>query len=327
MRILIAPIALLAACSPMAGDEHAVSPAHPEDERSYATQVEAPTPDYAELMRAEHYDGEGYVRREATAAPPANARDIGRTWTGRLEAAHALLGAGYDGKGADGAVTSIDVGMTESEFARWAQENGWTVPRHIAWSFVPAMNLPTVSEAAKPGIRFWPASSARTGAQNEALLFGRVELRDGCFWATQGDGEADQLAFFHAEIGLDKDAEGFYVLKDRVGGQTLARLGEQRLYRARNHRRLARSLRRCARAGRRVARKPRTLCGQVPARARSRAASARRLTGTAYPCNASLTVSEGCRCQPILPKWKNAAKPHGWVAARSGSMRSMPRAS
>ena len=43
---------------------------------------------------------------------------------------------------------------------------------------------------------------------------------------TQGDGEADQLAFFHAEIGLDKDAEGFYVLKDRVGGQTLARLGE-----------------------------------------------------------------------------------------------------
>ena len=109
MRILIAPIALLAACSPMAGDEHAVSPAHPEDERSYATQVEAPTPDYAELMRAEHYDGEGYVRREATAAPPANARDIGRTWTGRLEAAHALLGAGYDGKGADGAVTSIDV--------------------------------------------------------------------------------------------------------------------------------------------------------------------------------------------------------------------------
>ena len=53
MRILIAPIALLAACSPMAGDEHAVSPAHPEDERSYATQVEAPTPDYAELMRAE----------------------------------------------------------------------------------------------------------------------------------------------------------------------------------------------------------------------------------------------------------------------------------
>ena len=60
MRILIAPIALLAACSPMAGDEHAVSPAHPEDERSYATQVEAPTPDYAELMRAEHYDGEGY---------------------------------------------------------------------------------------------------------------------------------------------------------------------------------------------------------------------------------------------------------------------------
>ena len=226
MRILIAPIALLAACSPISGDEQAASPAEPDTVGSYATQVEAPAPDYAALMQAERYEGEGYVRHDATAPPPANAREIGQTWFDRLEAEHALLGAGYDGKGSDGAITSIDVGMTEGQFGNWAQGNGWTVPKHISWSFVPAMNLPAVSDAAKPGIRFWPASSARTGAQNEALLSGKVELRDGCFWATQGDGEADQLAFFHAEIGLDRDAEGFYVLKDRIAGQTLARLGE-----------------------------------------------------------------------------------------------------
>ena len=186
--------------------------------KSYATQAEAPTPDYGRLTQAKPLAGEGYIRREATAPPPANAREIGQAWFDRLKAANALQGAGLAGKGPDGAITSIDVGMTESDFERWAKENGWSVPGHIAWS--------AVSDAAKPGIRFWPASSARTGAQNEALLYGRVELRDGCFWATEGDGEADKLAFFHAEIGLDRDDEGFYILRDRVGGQTLARLGE-----------------------------------------------------------------------------------------------------
>ena len=226
MRILFAPIALLVGCSPLSGGGQPPDGATPDEQRVFATQVDAPTPDYAKLTQAKPIDGEGYVRRDATAPPPDDAREIGQAWYDRLEAEHALVGAGFDGKGADGAVTHLDVGMAESRFAQWAQENGWRVPDHISWSFVPAMNFPPVSDAAKAGIRFWPASSARTGAQNEALLYGRVELRDGCFWATQGDGEPDKLAFFHAEIGLDKDAEGFYILRDRVGGQALARIGE-----------------------------------------------------------------------------------------------------
>ncbi len=222
MRVVsLVALAAVAACNGAV-----TAPEESGAQNSYATQVEAPTPDYAKLTQTPRLEGEGYVRRDATAPPPANAREIGQTWLDRLEGAHMLLGAGYDGKGLDGAVTLLDVGMTESRFDEWAKERGWTVPEHISWSFVPAMNLPAVSDAAKPGICFWPASSARTGAQNEALLYGRVELRDGCFWATKGDGEADKLAFFHAEIGLDVDGEGFYILRDRVGGQTLARLGE-----------------------------------------------------------------------------------------------------
>ncbi|NCP18158.1 MAG: hypothetical protein GW855_03230 [Erythrobacter sp.] len=226
MRILATSIAFLAACSPIPAEEQSSDHAQERQDSSYATQAAAPAPDYAKLTRAERLEGEGYARREASAPLPANAREIGQAWFDRLEAAHALLGAGYDGKGPDGAITQIDVGMTQSDFARWARDNGWNVPKHIAWGVAPAMNLPAVSDSAKPGIRFWPASSARTGAQNEALIYGKVELRDGCFWATHGDGEADKLAFFHGEIGLDRDEEGFYILKDRVGGQTLARLGE-----------------------------------------------------------------------------------------------------
>ncbi|WP_232725702.1 hypothetical protein [Qipengyuania seohaensis] len=224
MRYLTPLAVLLGSCAPAQEEGPAANADEPE--RDYATQVGAPTPDYAALTRQARIEGEGYIRRDATAPAPANAKAVGETWYKRLEAGNLLLGAGFDGKRPDGAVTHLDVGKTESEFQSWTAQNGWNVPNHISWSFVPAMNLPAVSEAARGGIRFWPASSARTGSQNEALLAGRVELRDGCFWATEGDGDADKLAFFHAEIGLDRDDEGYYILIDRVGGQTLARLGE-----------------------------------------------------------------------------------------------------
>lgn len=221
MRYLLPLAVILGACAP-AQDDSSTATA----DREYATQVEAPTPDYAMLVKQTRLEGESYVRRDATGPVPANATSVEQTWFQRLEAENLLLGAGLDGKGPGGAVTHLDVGMTESEFRSWTSQNGWDIPAHISWSFVPAMNLPAVSEVASEGIRVWPASSARTGAQNEALLAGRVELRDGCFWATEGEGEADKLAFFHAEIGLDRDKEGYFTLVDRVGGQTLARLGE-----------------------------------------------------------------------------------------------------
>jgi hypothetical protein len=120
----------------------------------------------------------------------------------------------------------IDTGLTRKEFESWSMENGWKVPGHIRWSFVPEMKLPPVSAAAIKSIRFWPASTARTGAQHQALFHGRVELRDGCFFVGQNGQPADKLAWFHAEMGLDVDSAGFFILRERVSGKTMARLGE-----------------------------------------------------------------------------------------------------
>jgi hypothetical protein len=120
----------------------------------------------------------------------------------------------------------IQTGLSELEFKSWASENGWSIPRHIQWSFVPPMKLPRVSEAAKDAIRVWPASTARTGAQREALFRGRVELRDGCFFVGQSGQPANKLAWFHTEVGLDIDREGYLILRDRVSGEALTRLGE-----------------------------------------------------------------------------------------------------
>lgn len=158
--------------------------------------------------------------------PPPDAKAIGELWIARLRERHALLGYGLGGKGPDGPVNMIDTGLTEEEFEAWTRESGWTVPRHIRWSFVPGLNFPPVSDAARERIRIWPASTARTGAQHEALFHGRVELRDGCFFVGELGRPVDKLAWFHAEMGLDVDPSGYLILRDRISGSTLARLGE-----------------------------------------------------------------------------------------------------
>jgi hypothetical protein len=218
-------LASCAACSPTGGepDDRAAAPTP----RAYRTQTTAPSPDYRALLRQAAPIDQATRQRDATARLPADAKRIGETWLARLKERDALLGFGLAGKGPDGPVEMIDTGLTRDDFDRWTSENGWRVPGHIRWSFVPALRLPAVGNAAKPAIRIWPASTARTGAQNQALYRGRVELRDGCFFAGEYGKPVDKLAWFHAEMGLDIDAAGFAVLRDRVSGATLARLGEE----------------------------------------------------------------------------------------------------
>lgn len=192
--------------------------------RSYATQTTAPAPDYRALLDQPVSGNGGWTQREATSPLPPDAGAIGETWLARMKERGALLGHGLAGPG--GPVNMIDTGLTEAEFDSWVLENGWPVPAHIRWSFVPEMNLPRVSDAARDSIRVWPASTARTGPQNQALFSGRVELRDGCFFVGDLGRPADKLAWFHAEMGLDIDAAGYLVLRDRTSGHTLARIGE-----------------------------------------------------------------------------------------------------
>jgi len=91
----------------------------------------------------------------------------------------------------------------------------------------PALVAPRVSEAALPAVRQWPASQTRTGFQMEAAFTGCIYLRDGCIFVRGvGEDQPDKLAWFHAETGLDLDAEGYYTLIDRKTGQISGRLGE-----------------------------------------------------------------------------------------------------
>ncbi len=193
----------------------------------YRTQINVPPPDYRVSLRQPVLAGEGPTYRPATAAVPVDAKVIGELWIARLRGRRALLGSGVVGKGPDGPVVSIDTGLTESEFDEWTSENRWSAPRHIRLGFVAPMNLPSVSNDAAHAIRVWPATASRTGLENSALLRGHVELRDGCLFVGDYGQPANKLAVLQAEIGLDVDPDGYLIFRNRVTGQTLARLGEE----------------------------------------------------------------------------------------------------
>lgn len=224
--ISLLPVAALAACG--AGDANTNS----QDEAPYATQLEAPAPDYgaiiAEARRIEIPD----MRRGASAAPPSDAKELGELWLERLEGIGVVDGFGIAGTEANGAITSFHLLMTASEFDAWLADNGWTAPRHISWQFVPELRVPRVSEEAADGIRIWPASERRTGSQHQAAAAGRIFLRDGCFYLDSEGSET--LAWFHTETGLDVDEQGYYVLVNRITGQIEGRLGEVFLWEAPN---------------------------------------------------------------------------------------------
>ncbi len=224
MRPLPLAFVLCAACSP--AEQQDSNPSAPPARR-FATQTEAAPPDYRALLKARAVTGAGARVWEATRPLPSDAAAVGALWVARLKARGALLGTGLAGKGSDGPVALIDTGLTESEFTRWAAQNRWPIPRHIRWSFVPEMKLPPVGERAEQAIRVWPGATTRTGMQNQALFHGKVELRNGCFFMGMAGQPVDKLAWFHAEVGLDVDQAGYFILRDRIDGSILARVGEE----------------------------------------------------------------------------------------------------
>ncbi len=225
MKAALLCLEICAACSPsVAADPGAV--AAPQSRSFYPTQLSAPVPDYAELIAKPPARPSGELRRRAQVAAPRDAKAIGRAWIERLMARQALGGYGMAGKASDGPIDAIDTLLTASEFDGWVEANGWTMPRHIDWSFQPELVRPTVSESAAAAVRLWTASEARTGAQLQALEAGRIVMRDGCLWVSQA-GRPDRIAWLHAETGLDRDSDGYLTLVDRVTGEFMGRLGEE----------------------------------------------------------------------------------------------------
>lgn len=229
MRCFIFFALSCAACTAADSDPLAADGSPTPAQGGFATQIDPPTPDYRALIAEPIRKGTEEIERPALVPLPADAKALGDEWAQRLDAKGWLGGMGLAGKTPDGAIRFIDVLAPARDFNRWVAANGWTAPRHIEWRFQAEMIVPAVAPKLADRIRIWPGSPRRTGMQNMAALYGKVFLRDGCFFVKGLDGK-ERLAWFLGETGIATGAQGYLVLLDRVTGQVKARVGEEMIW-------------------------------------------------------------------------------------------------
>jgi hypothetical protein len=154
----------------------------------------------------------------------AELQAIAQPWVERF-AHHRLLG----GHGTDATYGEVrmDLNVSESEFRTIAEREGWKIPAPIKLAFSPGVEGEPVAPQLMSLIGIFPQSDRDLGATNQALLGGRIVLRDGCFYVTGGDKPA-RLAYFAREVAFAQDGQGYLSLRTR--GRTprhLGRIGEQ----------------------------------------------------------------------------------------------------
>ena len=154
----------------------------------------------------------------------AELREIAKPWVERLTR-HRLLG----GHGTDATYGEVrmDVVVSEAEFRAIAAREGWQMPDAIKLDFSPGVDGVAVPAQFGQLIRIFPQSDRDLGATNQALLGGRIVLRDGCFYVT-GPTQPDRLAYFAREVALGADDQGYLSLRSRGSvSRHLGRIGEQ----------------------------------------------------------------------------------------------------
>lgn len=153
----------------------------------------------------------------------AELQAIAKPWVERFEK-HRLLG----GHGTDATYGEImmHIVVSEAEFREIAEREGWQLPDAIKLEFSDGVEGAAVAPQLRPLIRIFPQSDRALGATNQALLGGRIVLRDGCLFVT-GPTQPDRLAYFGREVALGVDGQGYLALRTRgPAPRHLGRIGE-----------------------------------------------------------------------------------------------------
>lgn len=150
-------------------------------------------------------------------------RAIAQPWIERLSR-HRLLG----GHGTDATYgeVGVDLVVSEAEFRAIAKREGWQLPAAIKLRFSEAVEGPALAAAVRPFVRIFAQSDRALGPTNQALLSGRIVLRDGCLYVT-GPNQPDRLAYFAREVAIGLDDAGYMALATRGAvPRHLGRIGE-----------------------------------------------------------------------------------------------------
>jgi len=153
----------------------------------------------------------------------AELQAIARPWVERFGRLRLLGGYGTDATYGE---VRIDLVVSDAEFRAIAEREGWRVPEAIRLGFSEAVAGPALAPPVGALVRIFPQSDRALGPTQQALLGGRIELRDGCFYVT-GPGRPDRLAYFAREVALGTDEAGYLSLRTRGPvPRHLGRVGE-----------------------------------------------------------------------------------------------------
>lgn len=153
----------------------------------------------------------------------AELQAIAQPWVERFTQRRLLGGYGTDATHGE---VGMDLVVSEAEFRAIAGREGWNVPEAIKLRFAEPAEGPALPEQVRPLIRIFAQSDRALGPTHQALLGGRIVLRNGCFYVT-GPGGRDRLAYFAREVAIGIDEQGYLALRSRgPASRHLGRIGE-----------------------------------------------------------------------------------------------------
>ncbi len=144
------------------------------------------------------------------------------TWWKRFEPLRLVGGGGvyeFDG------VVRFSMNVDEAEFREIAKRERWVVPDRLQLRFSPPRSTRSIDPALARYVRAFARQDRIPAISLQALLGGRVILRDGCFRLTE-DGEADEpLVIFPRDAELGIDAQAYMIMGP--SGSSAPRIGER----------------------------------------------------------------------------------------------------
>jgi hypothetical protein len=149
---------------------------------------------------------------------------ISKPWVERFGRQRLLGGYGTDATYGE---VAMDLVVSEAEYRSIAAREGWRLPDAIKLRFSEGVEGDSVAAQVRPLLRIFPQTDRALGPTNEALLGGRIVLRDGCFYVT-GPNQSDRLAYFAREVAIGLDDQNYLALRTRgPAPRHLGRVGEQ----------------------------------------------------------------------------------------------------
>jgi hypothetical protein len=127
-------------------------------------------------------------------------------------------------------VVRFDMNIDEAGFREIAARERWTLPERLTLRFSPPRNPRSIDPALARYVRVFARADRHPAIINQALLSGRVVLRDGCFRVTGREEGGEPLVIFGRDVELGLDAQGYMVLKHPDSGRAAPRIGERMMW-------------------------------------------------------------------------------------------------